>query len=270
MQLANASEDPATYQFFLYIDGGSRSALSPVSCTPASSSAYDCSGRLPGLAAGTHTLELSAASVNGVESGRSLPLQVLVVRTVASAARSAATDAADDGHDATASTAVRLNIHERATGLIDPTDIAAAPDGRVFIAERAGHIRVVEPAGSWSAPALPVGEMTSRSGGGLLAIALDPDFARTRWVYVVSATEAGFCLARVREIEQQFIERVVLLDGVAASARPVAALRFGPDSRLYVGFDDGDVPARAGDLGSYNGKVLRLNADGRVPPIRRG
>ena len=56
----------------------------------------------------------------------------------------------------------------------------------------------------------------------------------------------------------------------SASASPAVALRFGPDAHLYVGFDDGDVAARAGDFGSYNGKVLRINADGSVPSDQAG
>jgi glucose/arabinose dehydrogenase len=60
------------------------------------------------------------------------------------------------------------------------------------------------------------------------------------------------------------------LDGIAASASPAAALRFGPDARLYVGFDDGDMPTRGGDFGSYNGKVLRINPDGTVPSDQIG
>ena len=88
-QPANGSDNPASYRFFLYIDGGSRSELPNVSCAP-SSSAFDCSGRLPGMPAGTHTLELSAAASDGIESARSAPLTVLVVRAVASAATASA------------------------------------------------------------------------------------------------------------------------------------------------------------------------------------
>ena len=112
--------------------------------------------------------------------------------------------------------------------------------------------------------------MDSQSGGGLLAIAVDPDFARSGFFYAVYTTSEGFRLARFHEVDDAFGERVVVLDGIAASASPAAALRFGPDARLYVGFDDGDMPARGGDFGSYNGKVLRINADGSVPSDQTG
>jgi glucose/arabinose dehydrogenase len=59
---------------------------------------------------------------------------------------------------------------------------------------------------------------------------------------------------------------VVLLDGVtAATPSASAALRFGPDGKLYAAFDDGGDAQRRGDAASLNGKVLRLNTDGTTP-----
>jgi hypothetical protein len=61
-------------------------------------------------------------------------------------------------------------------------------------------------------------------------------------------------------------DRAVLLDGVpAASVSAAAALRFGPDGKLYAAFDDGGDARRRGDAASLNGKVLRLNTDGTTP-----
>ena len=110
----------------------------------------------------------------------------------------------------------------------------------------------------------PVGRRTARRSP------IDPDFARSGFFYAVYTTSEGFRVARFHEIGDVFAERVVMLDGIAASTSPAAALRFGPDARLYVGFDDGGVAARAGDFGSYNGKVLRINADGSVPSDQTG
>jgi glucose/arabinose dehydrogenase len=61
-------------------------------------------------------------------------------------------------------------------------------------------------------------------------------------------------------------DRAVLLDAVpAARTGAAASLRFGPDGKLFAAFDAGGDPRRIGDLGSYNGKILRLNADGSTP-----
>src|SRR5262245_18871905 len=51
---------------------------------------------------------------------------------------------------------------------------------------------------------------------------------------------------------------------------PAVSLRFGADKKLYLALDDGGDPVRAGDLGSYGGKILRLNADGTTPNDQAG
>ena len=79
-----------------------------------------------------------------------------------------------------------------------------------------------------------------------------------------------FTLARFREASDTLGDSAVLLDGVRAAASPSAALRFGPDGKLYAAFDDGGDARRRQDAGSLNGKVLRLNADGTTPADARG
>jgi glucose/arabinose dehydrogenase len=153
-----------------------------------------------------------------------------------------------------------------------PSAIAPAPDGRVFVAERAGRIRVIENSALDPRPAIVIDEvlMTPSLEGGLLALALDREFARTHFVYAVY-TMAGssgshlFRVVRYREVGGRLGERVVLLDAVPASARPAAALGIGPDGRLYVAFDAAVSGGRASALTSYSGKVLKLNTDGTAP-----
>lgn len=69
----------------------------------------------------------------------------------------------------------------------------------------------------------------------------------------------------------RLVDRAIVLEGfpVAATA-PRAALRMGPDRRLYVALDDGGTPERALDLGTWTGKVLRVNADGTTPDDQPG
>ena len=101
---------------------------------------------------------------------------------------------------------------------------------------------------------------------GLLALALDPDFERTGHVFAAYTADNGFRLVRYRAAGDTLGESATLLDGVDATlATPSATLRFGPDGKLYLGLDDSGDPSRPGDLGSFNGKVLRLNPDGTTP-----
>jgi glucose/arabinose dehydrogenase len=166
---------------------------------------------------------------------------------------------------------VRLRSTVAASGLDEPTSLAFAADGRVFIAERAGRIRVVHDSRSLPTTAVTLDDVIATDRNGLLAIALDPDFDRTRFVYAIYTAASGFRLARLRAVDDLLIDRVILMDAVAPPARrPAAALRFGPDAKLYVAVDDGDVPDAAGDLGSYSGKVLRLNAEGTTPADQAG
>jgi glucose/arabinose dehydrogenase len=116
-----------------------------------------------------------------------------------------------------------------------------------------------------------VDDVDTRGGGGLLALAQAPDHARTGHVFAIYTTTArdgglSFRLARFREVNGVAGERAVLLDDIpAARLAPRAVLQFGPDGKLYAGFDDGDDARARTDPASYNGKVLRLNADGSVP-----
>src|SRR5439155_17060535 len=82
--------------------------------------------------------------------------------------------------------------------------------------------------------------------------------------------DVRFSIARLREASDTFADPVVVLDDVPASASPAAALRFGPDGKLYAAFDAGGDARRSADAASLNGKVLRLNTDGTTPADQAG
>src|SRR4029077_12199540 len=79
-----------------------------------------------------------------------------------------------------------------------------------------------------------------------------------------------FIVARVREAADTFGDTVTLVDTVQAASTPSAALRFGDDGKLYVALDTGGDAQRRGDPGSWNGKLLRMKADGTTPPDPAG
>jgi glucose/arabinose dehydrogenase len=106
---------------------------------------------------------------------------------------------------------------------------------------------------------------------GLLALAADPEFARNGYVYAAYSGEQGLRLTRFRAIGNRLYDRVVLMESAAAPAvSPSTALRFGPDRHLYWGIDDGGDAAAGGDLGTFSGKVLRLNRDATTPADQAG
>jgi glucose/arabinose dehydrogenase len=279
------ASDPAelsTFEYAIYVDDA-RSVLTSVSCASVATSdaGFDCSAALPSMSPGVHTLAIAAFvdAVTVVESGRSSPLSVVVVPAVTGSAVPTSADAAPhlvDGTVVSTTDGVRLRIDVVATALDRPTDLAATPDGRILVAERAGRIRIVRDGVLQPEPALVLDDAVTAGQSGLLAIAVDSHFAVNHFVYAVytAAGRSGpstFRLARFREARDTLADRAILLDEIpAAPSSPAAALRVGDDGKLLAAFDDGWQPAAAGDLARYNGKVLRLNPDATTPDDQAG
>jgi glucose/arabinose dehydrogenase len=266
-QQAFDTAELGTFRFAVYVDGG-RSELSDVSCgATAGANGFACSGRLPAMTPGQHSLELAAFTLDGgttVESPRSPPLRVNVTAIVGAQAGTLRA-----GRAGTTSDGVPLRLDVVVEGLDGPSDLAFAGDGRLFIAERGGLVRIVDLRGAqqWAS-------RVARSGDELdaevIALALDREFERTGHVFAVQVAGAGFSILRYREVNGILGERMVLLHGVPARAeRTAAAIGIGPDSKLYVALDDGGDPRAANAAGSLNGTLLRLNRDGTTPDDAR-
>jgi hypothetical protein len=170
----------------------------------------------------------------------------------------------------------QMRLEAVLSGLHDTTAAAFSPDGRLFIAERAGTIVIAGATGLRRANALALEDVSTSSGNGLMAIAIDPDFARTHFLYALytaasSPRQAVFRLARLTETNGTFGSRAILLDRVPAPAtQAAAAARFGLDGMLYIALGAGGDPLADGSVASYNGKILRLEPDGRTPPDQVG
>jgi len=264
-QLAANATEVASFGYILYVDEMGAELANVLCGRTAGPAGFVCTARLPPMTPGPHRLTLSAFRDGGtrLESPRSAPLDIVVVGQSSGMAPAASATLSDDD--------VRLRTSLVAGGLDEPTDLAFAPDGRIFVAERAGRVRVIRNGRLLRTPALILSDIVAVPGSGLLAFALDPRFDQNGLLYTVYTAEAGFRLARFRLIGDAFTDRVVLMDGVEHSAaEPASSLRFGPDGQLYVAFDDAGDPVRAADVGSFNGKVARLNADATAPGERAG
>ena len=277
-QAAAGAGELATFRYAAYVDG-TRVELTDVACTGPVGGTAPCSSRMPAMSAGAHTIELASFVTDGAtvaESGRSGALRVTVTGATAGVPPTAPPAPPPlASRLLTTGDGAELRLDTLSDELEAPTAIAPAPDGRVFVAEQEGRIRVVRNGVLDPQPAITIHEvlMTSAVEGGLLAIALDAQFDRTHFLYAVY-TIAGpegtrrFRLVRYREVESRLGERVVLLDDIPAAASPAAALGVGPDGRLYVAFDAAVSTGRAPAVASYSGKVLRINADGTTPEDR--
>jgi aldose sugar dehydrogenase len=260
-------------QYAMYIDNA-RTTLSGVNCGATSGpSGFDCSAPLPPLTAGAHTLELASfiADPSGIlESARSAPLRVFMTGARAGSSTFGSTTVI------TTAEGFNLSVELVTDGLQNPSDIAFSPDGAIFIAERGGIVRVIRDGTLLRDPAFDVSDEIAMPHGGLLAVALDSRFSESGVMYALYAAAAPrggleFMLARFRGVADKFAERAILLDRVSASPDGASgALRVGSDGKLYVALDSAADQLIAGNFGSYNGKVLRLNTDATTPGDQAG
>jgi aldose sugar dehydrogenase len=166
-----------------------------------------------------------------------------------------------------------FRVSDFATGLERPWGGAFLPDGRLLLTERPGRMRLVGRDGRVSEPLAGVPPVEARGQGGLLDLALAPDFARTREFFfchsVLLADGAATRLVRARLAEDDTGLQAVtpILDATPAqpSGRNHYGCRvvFGPDGALFLSTGDRyDTKMRAQRLDDLAGKVLRVSRDG--------
>ena len=159
-----------------------------------------------------------------------------------------------------------------AGGLSAPTAMAFAPDGRAFVAEQGGRLRVISNGSLLATPFLTV-PTTATGERGLLGVTFDPDFATNRYVYVYYTATAPSVHNRLSRftangnVAVPGSERILLeLDNLSsATIHNGGALHFGADGKLYLAVGDNATPSNAQSLNNLLGKMLRLNADGSIP-----
>ncbi len=151
-----------------------------------------------------------------------------------------------------------------------PTNMAVAPDGRVFFTEKdTGRIRIMQGGEVLDAPFVELNSTTNNLENGLLGIAMHPDFPDEPWVYVYysSAADETNHLARVRADGNRGdeLQDLMTLLPIANAYHNGGDLAFGPDSKLYITVGDAHQSVLAQDPDSVGGKILRLNDDGSIP-----
>ena len=170
----------------------------------------------------------------------------------------------DEDGGGSSTTAAPRSVRDVATGLQVPWGIAFLPGGDALVSERTtGRVLRIPAAGGEPAEVGRVeGVDTGAGEGGLLGLAVSPDYARDGLVfaYFTSAQDNRIVRFRLGGAAQPILtglDRNAIHDG--------GRIAFGPDGMLYVGTGDAGNSSVAQDPESLNGKILRLRPDGGVP-----
>lgn len=157
-------------------------------------------------------------------------------------------------------------------GLEHPWGMAFLPEGEILVTERPGRLRIIRNGALVPEPITGVPAVRARGQGGLLDVALHPEFERNRLVYLSFSKpgERGATTAVVRgRLEDDRLTRVE--EVLEADAWSDAAVHFGSrlafdrEGYLYVSIGDRGTMRNAQDLSSHAGSILRIHDDGRVP-----
>lgn len=161
-------------------------------------------------------------------------------------------------------------------GLTNPTEMEIAPDGRIFIAQEEGTIRVIKNDALLSTPVATLTGVDDYTERGLLGLTLDPNFSANHFLYVYyTAGTNGLTTSRNR------ISRLTLNGDVAVPGSEIVlfelppvgnanlhmggAIHFGADGKLYISVGDFLLADNSQSLTTATGKILRLNSDGSIP-----
>jgi aldose sugar dehydrogenase len=160
---------------------------------------------------------------------------------------------------ATPTASAAPDVRTVATGLEIPWEIAFLPDRSALVTERPGRVRFLGRNGRLRRRPVARVAVSTQGEGGLLGIAVDPDFAHNRFVYLYYTTGAGMRLERWRFASGRLTRARSLLDGVRAGPiHDSGRIAFGPDGRLYVATGDAGDGRLAQQADSLNGKFLAL------------
>lgn len=159
-----------------------------------------------------------------------------------------------------------------ARGLSYPWGLAFLPDGRMLVTERPGRLRIVEKEGNVSAPIEGTPEVYARGQGGLLDVALGPDFQRTGLVYLSYSEPgeggAGTAVGRGRLAEDRLEDFTVIFRQIpkTGGGRHFGSrLVFAKDGTLFVTVGERGERDRVQDFSIHRGQVVRINPDGSIP-----
>lgn len=155
-----------------------------------------------------------------------------------------------------------------------PTVVSFAPDGRIFVAEKGGALRIVKNGSLLPAPFVQL-SVNQDGERGLIGIAFDPNFQASPYIYLYYTVPASGSVAVHNRVSRFTANGDVVVPGselVLLDMEPLGptnhnggSMVFGADGRLYIAVGENAIPANSQNLDNHFGKVLRINPDGSTP-----
>ena len=158
------------------------------------------------------------------------------------------------------------------SGLSNPTAMEIAPDGRIFVCQQGGSLRVIKNGALLATPFITL-NVDPNGERGLLGIAFDPNFATNNFLYLYYTVPIDPRHNRVSrftangDVVVPGSETIIMeLENLtSATNHNGGGLHFGPDGKLYVAVGENATASNAQTLSNRLGKMLRINADGSIP-----
>lgn len=153
-----------------------------------------------------------------------------------------------------------------AEGLQIPWEVAFLPSGEILVTERPGKLLKI----GKDRQTIPIEGVQHVGEGGLLGLALHPNFKDNQLIYLYLTTKAGDGLRnrveRYRLEGTKLADRKSIIENIPGAAlHDGGRLAFGPDQKLYITTGDAGVKPLAQNKNSLAGKILRVNDDGSIP-----
>lgn len=160
-----------------------------------------------------------------------------------------------------------------AQDLDTPWALAFLPDKSILFTERKGTVQFIDPNGNLQQqPIATISEVREISEGGLLGIAIDPEFEDNNFVYMYytygsNNQNTSNRVVRYRFVNNTLTDRTILVDAIpGAPNHDGGRIKFGPDGYLYITTGDSQEPSLAQNRSSLAGKILRVTRDGKAAP----
>ncbi|MBI4226003.1 PQQ-dependent sugar dehydrogenase [Candidatus Roizmanbacteria bacterium] len=158
-----------------------------------------------------------------------------------------------------------------AEGLDTPWAIAFLPDGDMLVTERPGRVRYIDKKGELAQePVATLDQVKEIGEGGLLGIALHPNFSSNKYVYFYytfsgKGEDTLNRVVRMKYENDKLSGEEIIVDNIPGNFNHNGGrIKFGPDKNLYITTGDAQNPSHAQDKASLAGKILRVTDTGKL------